>query len=118
MTRRSPPWTKFTLAGLLIFVTLAALALGLGRWIGYVSAICLLSFPVPPAAYLTLIRYGMNESQADYQSRSRVVNWLLVGGLAFSLFLSLLLLSIGVDSFRARYDRSEFFIDPLSGVKG
>ena len=100
--RRS--WTKFTLAGLFILVTLAALALALGRWIGYVSAVCLFLFPVPPAAYLALIRYGMNESRADYQHRWRLVNWILIGGLAFSILLSLLMLSVAVDGLREHYD--------------
>ena len=107
--RRS--WTKFTLAGLFILVTVAALALAIGRWIGYVAAVCLLLCPMPPAAYLTFVRYQMNRTEADFQRRSRLVNWLLIAGLAFSLFISLLLLSIAIDGLRQRYDPSERY-DP------
>ena len=110
---RSSP--RFTLTGLFIFVTLAALVLALGRWIGFVAAFCFLLFPVPPLAYLALVRYGMSESRADYQHRSQTFNWMLMGGLAFSVFVSLLLLAIAIDSLRYEWIDS---IDPLRGLKG
>ena len=92
----------FTLGGLFLLTTLAAIFLGVAREIGLIASICLLTFPLPPAAYLAAVRYAFRDTRANQLLASRVANVILAAGLVVMVFVSLGLLGFVFEGIRRR----------------
>jgi hypothetical protein len=70
-----------SLAGIFVIVTGCALLLTAGRVFGYVAVGALMAAPWPVIFYVHFIRQLMIRAQADFQTRSLMVNLICAAGL-------------------------------------
>lgn len=97
MSRRT-----ISLAGIFLIVTGCAVILTAGRDFGYVAVGALLAAPWPAIAYVHVVRQLMIRAQADFQTRSLVVNLICAAGLALALTVTLTLLGVGITYLKQR----------------
>ena len=109
MSRRT-----ISLAGLFLLVTGCALMLTAGRVFGYVAVGALLAAPWPVICYIHLVRRVMIRAQADFQTRSLVVNLICVAGLILALFVTTTLLGVGITYLKHKPS----FLDPHAYLYG
>lgn len=97
-----------SLAGIFLVVTGCALILAAGRDFGYVAVSALLAAPWPVIFYVHFVRRLMIRAQADFQTRSLVVNLICAAGLVLALFVTTTLLGAGITYLKQK----PWFLDP------
>jgi hypothetical protein len=103
MSRRT-----ISLAGVFVIVTGCALLLTAGRVFGYVAVGALMAAPWPVIFYVHFVRQLMIRAQADFQTRSLMVNLICAAGLVLALFVTTTLLGVGITYLKHKPS----FLDP------
>lgn len=98
----------FSLACVFGVITCCALLLTAGRVFGYVAVGALLVAPWPVIGYVHFVRRVMIQAQADFQTRSLMVNLICAAGLVLALFVTTTLLGVGITYLKHKPS----FLDP------